>query len=157
MSATILRKHPHQPSRPAGTCLPNFKPKPPTRKRPRPTHTVGAGLDWQGDPLAPAERQVLHHIAETADMITVDGAAWLLVPAPAALLDVLADLGADKADLEPDQDDQGADDGPCGTPQEDMERDDDDYCLAGDDGGTGGGSNDGHLIARKLLRAAGVL
>ncbi len=50
--------------------------------------------------LAPNERKALDQIVETADLLTVGGRQWLLVPAPPSLLDRLATLGAEFAECE---------------------------------------------------------
>ena len=56
--------------------------------------------------LADPERRALAAIAETADVIAPEGAGtWLLVPATPELLDVLAALGAEFEDVEPDDSD----------------------------------------------------
>ena len=65
--------------------------------------------------LAPPERKALAAIAESADLLTVEDQSWLLVPAPAWLLDTLAAFGAEAEDREPGLDDEpetdmGADD-----------------------------------------------
>ena len=65
--------------------------------------------------LAPPERQAMAAIAESADLLTVDDASWLLVPAPAWLLDTLAAFGAKAEDREPGLEDE---------PNGDMEPDD---------------------------------
>ena len=50
--------------------------------------------------LAPNERKALDMIVETADVLAVGGRRWLLVPAPAGLIDLLATFGAEFADRE---------------------------------------------------------
>ena len=45
--------------------------------------------------LAPPERRAMAAIAESADLLTVEDESWLLVPAPAWLLDTLATFGAE--------------------------------------------------------------
>jgi len=56
--------------------------------------------------LAPDEVKALHFIAEHGDIVTVDAEQWLLTPAPAALLDTLATVGAVTEDLGPNLDDE---------------------------------------------------
>ncbi|MBN9086746.1 MAG: hypothetical protein J0J01_07550 [Reyranella sp.] len=50
------------------------------------------------------QRHALRFLAEHADLIFAEGMAWLLTSAPPELVDMLACLDADKADLEPDVD-----------------------------------------------------
>lgn len=65
--------------------------------------------------LAPPERRALAQIVETADLLEVDGSTWLLVPADARLLDILATFGTEAEDRENDL---------CDEPGEDEEIDD---------------------------------
>ena len=59
--------------------------------------------------LAPPERKALAAIAESADLLTVEDQSWLLVPAPAWLLDTLAAFGAeDRENCLEDEPDDGA-------------------------------------------------
>jgi hypothetical protein len=51
-------------------------------------------------PLAPAERLALRYICEHADTLAVKGATFLLIPAPADLLDALSAFEADLAEIE---------------------------------------------------------
>ena len=56
--------------------------------------------------LAPSERQAMATIAESADVFTFENQSWLLVPAPAWLIDTLALFGAECEDREPGLDDE---------------------------------------------------
>ena len=56
--------------------------------------------------LAPPEREAMAEIADTADLFTVAGRSWLLVPASPWLLDTLAAFGAKAEDRENDLDDE---------------------------------------------------
>ena len=49
-------------------------------------------------------------IADTADVLDVEGRAWLLVPASPWLIDALAAFGAEGEDREPGMDDEPSDD-----------------------------------------------
>jgi len=61
--------------------------------------------------LSDAERHLLQHLADAADLLLVDGEAFLLLPVSPADLDALAEVGAvtdeleEGADLEPEEDD----------------------------------------------------
>ena len=96
----------HSTARPDGrTFSPNFRPQIPARSPfvPRlPADTLSRLI---GD-LAPDEVKALHFIAEHGDIVTVDAEQWLLKPAPAALLDTLATVGAVTEDLGPNLDDE---------------------------------------------------
>ena len=50
--------------------------------------------------LAPDERKAMAAIAETADVLDVEGRLWLLVEASPWLLDILAAFGAEAEDRE---------------------------------------------------------
>lgn len=52
-------------------------------------------------PPCMTRRRALSWLAEYGDILTVDGESWLLAPAPAALVDLLAVIDAD-TDLEPE-------------------------------------------------------
>ena len=81
---------------------------------------------WNNNPVeralavyTPPERRVLNKVAETADIVEVDGkAAYLLIPSTPALLDDLAQVGAqfvdldDIEDLEPANEDGETGEGP---------------------------------------------
>ena len=90
-----------------------------------PDHLIGK--------LAPPERKALAQICETADLLTVEQGAWLLVPADARLLDTLAVFGAEAEDREMDLEDepQADDEPPIGGPMDD-EREFDDGDLEDD-------------------------
>ena len=60
--------------------------------------------------FAMRQRYALSFLAEHADLILVEGTAWLLAPAPAELVNLLACLHAREADLEPDADLEPGDD-----------------------------------------------
>ena len=64
-----------------------------------------------------SERRALAQIVETADVLNVDGAVFLLVPALPELIDTLAAFGAEDEDREPEDeaDDDMEDDRP-GSP-----------------------------------------
>jgi hypothetical protein len=80
------------------------------------------------EPVLPVERQLLSHIADNADLLDVPATKleygrpvrWLLVPLPDALLDRLAEFGANLEDLEPDHDGEADSDR---EPDEDDEAD----------------------------------
>ncbi len=110
----------HSTTAPDRRVKPNFRPKPPTRKRPRPTHTDEELAGFMSA-LAPAEVKALHWIAENGDLIIVADKAWLLTPAPKSLLEILAAVGADRADLEPDEDREPAIDDEPHDQEEDYE------------------------------------
>ncbi len=77
--------------------------------------------------LAPPERRALAQICETADVLTVEQRAWLLVPADTQLLDTLAVFGAEAEDREMDLEDEAqADDEPSigGSTHDEREFDD---------------------------------
>ena len=64
-----------------------------------------AARDFAIGQLAPDERRALDQIAETADLVEVEGCSpYLLIPTTPALLDILAALGAEAMDREPDVD-----------------------------------------------------
>ena len=67
---------------------------------------------------SPAERRVLNKVAETADIVEVDGeAAYLLIPSTPELLDDLAEVGAQFTDLDEHEDIKAVnEDGETGTP-----------------------------------------
>ncbi len=94
------------------------------------------------DPLPPAERRILQHIADHADLIDVEGptpcgsveAVWLLVWLPPVMLDQLSQFEAWSADLEPDSDrepETDDDDRPDDEPNVDDEPDTDTEPLPG--------------------------
>ena len=56
--------------------------------------------------LAPDERKALTQIAEEADLLEVEGRAWLLVPASGWLVDTLAAVNAASEDMEPHMEDE---------------------------------------------------
>jgi hypothetical protein len=88
------------PSRRASGLL---VPKPKKRRRRLPSHL----REFVAEPTH-AERVALRTIVERADLITTEHGKWLLVPASAKLLDVLAAFEAGLADLEFDDDDRCA-------------------------------------------------
>lgn len=51
--------------------------------------------------LAPPERRALAQIAETADLLIIEGRPWLLIQATDRLVDALAAFGAELEDREP--------------------------------------------------------
>ena len=59
--------------------------------------------------LAPPEREAMAEIADTADLFTVTGRSWLLVPASPWLIDTLAAFGAEAEDRENDLEDEPTD------------------------------------------------
>ena len=93
-------------------------------------------------PIESTERAMLRTIAETADLIDAgrpdswNGGPryWLLVPAPAELIEFLATFEADRAALEPDHDRE-----PDCDDEEDKEGDDNEDREPDDDGGEGVG------------------
>ena len=74
----------------------------PTRQRRKPfLPALGdVGLAFMLGGLAPPERRAMATIAESADLLTIEKQSWLLVPAPAWLLDTLARFGAECEDRE---------------------------------------------------------
>lgn len=80
----------------------------PTRRRRKPfLPALGdVGLSLLLGALAPDERAALAAISESADVLTVKNRSWLLVPAPAWLLDTLAVFGAECEDREPSLEDE---------------------------------------------------
>ena len=64
-------------------------------------------------PASPAERHLLQRLADAADLLLVEGEAFLLLPVSPADLDALAEVGAVTDDLEeggdrePDPEDAG--------------------------------------------------
>ena len=54
----------------------------------------------------PIKGAALTQIAEEADLLEVDGRAWLLVPASGWLVDTLAAVNAASEDMEPHMDDE---------------------------------------------------
>ena len=56
--------------------------------------------------LAPPERRAMAAITESADVLNLEDESWLLVPAPAWLLDTLAVFGAESEDREPSFEDE---------------------------------------------------
>ena len=75
----------------------------PTRRRRKPFIPAldDVGLAHMLGDLAPDERKAMAEIADTADVLDVEGQAWLLVPASPWLLDTLAAFGAEAEDREP--------------------------------------------------------
>ena len=59
--------------------------------------------------FAPPERLAMAAIAESADLFTVAGRSWLLVPASPWLIDTLAAFGAEAEDGESDVEDEPTD------------------------------------------------
>lgn len=55
--------------------------------------------------ITPPELRALEAIANTADTLMVDGKTFLVIPTTPALLDVLAAVGSQFADMEPDDSD----------------------------------------------------
>ena len=80
----------------------------PTRRRRKPYIPAldQVGLAHMLGDLAPDERKAMAEIADTADVLVVEGRAWLLVPASPWLIDVLAALGAEAEDREPGLEDE---------------------------------------------------
>ncbi len=70
--------------------------------------SVGATeLAWLLDPLIPAERKAMAEIADSADLLTVDGEVWLLAPITSqSTLDTLAEFAALGEDCENDLEDE---------------------------------------------------
>lgn len=62
------------------------------------------GRDLPRRPTNRAELRALRFIVENADLLEAGGATWLLIPAPAVLVDALATVDAALEDLEPDDD-----------------------------------------------------
>jgi hypothetical protein len=62
------------------------------------------GRDLPRRPTNKAELRALRFIVEHGDLLEAGGASWLLVPAPAALVDALATVDAALEDFEPDTD-----------------------------------------------------
>ena len=64
--------------------------------------SVGATeLAWLLDPLIPAERKAMAEIADSADLLTVDGEVWLLAPITSqSTLDTLAEFASEGEDSE---------------------------------------------------------
>ncbi len=62
-------------------------------------------MDFLGS-LAPDERKALTQIAEEADLLEVEGRAWLVVPASGWLVDTLAAVNAASEDMEPHMEDE---------------------------------------------------
>ncbi len=89
---------------------------------PKPKGAIGKAMAYEGGrllrPVLPTgdELEMLRHIAEHADLLDVPGPVdgsvspyssaigWLLVPVPQWVIDGLAQLDAQMADLEPDRD-----------------------------------------------------
>ena len=75
-------------------------PKPEDRTPYMPLRLNGI-MDFAIGQLAPDERRALDQIAETADLVEVEGCSpYLLIPTTPALLDILAALGAEAMDRE---------------------------------------------------------
>lgn len=55
-------------------------------------------------PLSPVEREAMRFIASEADALIVEGATYLIVPAPPALLECLATFEAATEDMEANDD-----------------------------------------------------
>ena len=81
------------------------------------------GGSWlTAQPVLAEEMTALRHICEHGDLITppaTPGEAWLLVPAPDWLIEILGSLDAAAEDIE--RDDEGEDDG---TAEPDIDEDD---------------------------------
>lgn len=96
----------HNTPRPDGrTCIPNFRPHSVDRSAyfPRvPLHILGDLVNE----VTPAEIRALHYLADNADLIVVEGETFLLAPAPIDLIDTLALVGSQQADLEPVTEDE---------------------------------------------------
>ena len=94
----------------------------PTRRRRAPYIPAldDIGLAHMLGSLAPDERVAMTQIADTADVLDVEGRLWLLVEASPWLLDVLAAFGAEAEDREPClEDEPGADREPDESLEED--------------------------------------
>ena len=86
-------------------------PKPtPRRRKPYIPVLDQVGLAHMLGDLAPVERKAMAEIADTADLLDVEGRAWLLIPASPWLLDTLAAFGAEAEDREPCLEDEPSDD-----------------------------------------------
>ncbi len=64
-------------------------------------------LPWLLAPLVPAERKAMAEIAESAEILDVDGETWLLVPVTSQeTLDTLAAFAAEGEDCQNDLEDE---------------------------------------------------
>ncbi len=54
--------------------------------------------------------EAVARLVDTADLLHVDGAVWMLAPVSDAMLDALATVGADTEDMEPETPESDGDD-----------------------------------------------
>lgn len=75
-------------------------------------------LCWLAGDLGPAERRALRVIVDEADIVEIDGRAFLVAPVTAEVVDTLAAFEAEGEDREPDLEDEPGEDP---EPDEDRE------------------------------------
>ena len=58
-------------------------------------------------------QEAVERLLETAELVHVGGLAWMLAPVTDAMIDALAGVGADTADMEPETTESDGDDEDC--------------------------------------------
>ena len=58
-------------------------------------------------------QEAVERLLDTADLLMVGGAVWMLAPVSDAVLDALAAVGADTEDMEPETTESDGDDEDC--------------------------------------------